>query len=372
MDKQLIIFYAKRHLFGIVGLLLAIGFIVGGILVSGKTSASLDAANKAWEDVKGRRDKIQNSPVKVDMKNVIVINADADSYQQFIDNSGQVLEHAAKIQPMSNIEFGNFLVRTIALLNKKAKASYVDLPKSTNGIYGFTFGLLMGRAELAEDKIPELQVQLQDVDTISEVLFQSRVQSITQIQRNRVTLEDMLAKSDPRYLETRQKYTNSVSVVRPYKVKFQCLSDGVALALSGFASQKTFFAIRNVTIAPPGAGVSSGGGQGAGYGGGSGGEAGGADGEEGGGGSEGAGGLGSGGSPGSSEGGSSYGQGATSTNVIQLLVSNITATLVRYRLTAPPAQNLLSESLLEVDMDIDVIRRVPVAQGEAEGVDPKQ
>ena len=50
MDKQLVIFYAKRHLFGIVGLLLAIGFIVGGILVSKGTFASLDAANKAWED----------------------------------------------------------------------------------------------------------------------------------------------------------------------------------------------------------------------------------------------------------------------------------------------------------------------------------
>ena len=372
MDKQLVIFYAKRHLFGIVGLLLAIGFIVGGILVSSKTSASLDAANKAWEDVKGRRDQIQNSPVKVDMKNVTVINADADSYQQFIDNSGQVLEHDAKIQPMSNVEFGNFLISSVGLLNKKAKVSETKLPATTNQLYGFTFGLLLASTELSQDKIPELQVQLQDVETISEVLFKSRVQSITQIQRNRVTLEDMMAKKDPRYLETRQKYTNSVSVVRPYKVKFQCLSDGVALALSGFASQKTFFAVRNVTIAPPGAGVSSGGGQGAGYGGGSGGEAGGADGEEGGGGSEGAGRLGSGGSPGSSEGGSSYGQGAASTNVIQLMVSNITTTLVRYRLTAPPAQNLLSESLLEVDMDIDVIRRVPVAQGEAEGANPKQ
>ena len=204
------------------------------------------------------------------MKNVSVINADADSYEQFIKNSGHALEQDAKIQPLNNIAFGNYLVRAIALLNKKAKDSYVKLPASTNKVYGFTFGLLMGRAELAEDKIPELQVQLQDVETISEVLFQSRVQSITQIQRNRVTLEDMLAKMDPRYLEDRQKYTNSVAVVRPYKVRFQCLSDGVALALSGFASQKTFFVVRNVEISPPGANVSSGGGQGSmSYGGGS-------------------------------------------------------------------------------------------------------
>jgi len=61
-----------------------------------------------------------------------------------------------------------------------------------------------------------------------------------------------------------------------------------------------------------------------------------------------------------------------STNAVQLLVSNITRALVRYRLTAPPARNILSESLLEVNMDIDVIRRVPVPQGGPEGTAPKQ
>jgi len=338
-------------------------------MVSGKSSARLNVANQTWEEVKGRRDKIQNSPVRVDMKNVTAIDADADSYEQFISNSGQVLEHAVKIQPLNNIEFGNHLVRAIALLNKKAKDSLVKLPASTNKVYGFTFGLLMARTELAEDKIPELQVQLQDVETISEVLFQSRVQSITQIQRNRVTLEDMLAKMDPRYLEDRQKYTNSVAVVRPYKVRFQCLSDGVALALSGFASQKTFFVVRNVEISPPGANVSSGGGQGSmSYGGGSEG----AGGEEGGGEEGGSGGPGSGSGGSGGSGGSSGGQSSMATNAVQLLVSNITRVLVSYRLTAPPARNVLSESLLEVNMDIDVIRRVPVPQGGPGEAAPKQ
>ena len=59
-------------------------------------------------------------------------------------------------------------------------------------------------------------------------------------------------------------------------------------------------------------------------------------------------------------------------DTVQLLVSNITRALVNYRLTAPPAKNVLSESLLEVNMDIDVIRRVPVAQGEPEATAPKQ
>jgi hypothetical protein len=60
------------------------------------------------------------------------------------------------------------------------------------------------------------------------------------------------------------------------------------------------------------------------------------------------------------------------TNAIQLLVSNVTRALVRYRLTAPPARNILSESLLEVNMDIDVIRRVPVPQEGSGEAAPKE
>ena len=59
-------------------------------------------------------------------------------------------------------------------------------------------------------------------------------------------------------------------------------------------------------------------------------------------------------------------------DTVQLLVSNITRVLVSRRLTSPPARNVLSESLLEVNMDIDVIRRVPVAQGEPGAAAPKQ
>jgi len=57
---------------------------------------------------------------------------------------------------------------------------------------------------------------------------------------------------------------------------------------------------------------------------------------------------------------------------VQLVVSNITRVLVNYRLTAPPARNVLSESLLEVNMDIDVIRRVPIPQGRPGEAAPKQ
>ena len=47
MDTQQIVFYLKRHLIGIVGLLLSIGFIVGGIMFKGKFADKVTGAEEA-------------------------------------------------------------------------------------------------------------------------------------------------------------------------------------------------------------------------------------------------------------------------------------------------------------------------------------
>ena len=350
MDKQLILFYIKRHVFGIVGLMLAVGFIGGGVVVSGKAKVGLESSVGELNDVNGRRDKIQNSPVKVDMRNVAVLNEDADSYQKFVNEAGSVLKPLEVVPSMGGEEFGLQLLRTIGLLNQKAKDSFVSVPTTltnrTDIPYGFTFGLLMSKTGISEDKVQEMLIQVEDIKMLASVLFDSRVQKIVNIKRNRVTIEDMKALQDPRYLDERLKYTNSISVVRPYRVKFQCMSDGIASTLSRFASEKAFVAVRRVEVTP--SGVTSGQDGNSGMG----------DGEMYGGemeGSSGAvddGGVGSG-----SVGMQQPGGGVMSTNAMQQFVAQLTTNLVSLRLTAPPAKNILGESLLEVVMDIDVVRR---------------
>ena len=80
---------------------------------------------------------------------------------------------------------------------------------------------------------------MEDIKNICEVLFNSRIQSIEQLQRTRVTTEDRKALANPNYLDTRQSYTNSISVVRPYRIKFRCLSNGIK-DLSGLPNRILF------------------------------------------------------------------------------------------------------------------------------------
>ena len=233
MDTQQIVFYLKRHLLGIVGLLLSIGFIVGGIMFKGKFADKVTGAEEAYSNAKKKRDEIQGSAneTKVDGANVAVLGDVADEYRKFIADAGQVLKKES-FPAMKSNDFLNLMTQTIVLLNQEATNNLVkvrnDLLTRSDINFSFTFAPLMEQAEIAEDKIPELQVQMEDIKTISQVLFESQVRSLELLQRNRVTTEDFAALQNPNYLDIRDKYTNSISVVRPYRIKFRSLSGGIA------------------------------------------------------------------------------------------------------------------------------------------------
>ena len=235
MDSKKIIYYLKRHILGIVGLLLAVGFVVGGFVWNGKTTKSIEDANALYEAALANRDKIQNAQIKVDIKNVEVLGQVADEYE----------------------DFTNYMTQSIVVLNRKATNNLVKVPndllKRSDINFSFTFAPLMEAAEISKDKIPELQIQLEDIKEICDVLFENRIQSLELLQRNRVTDEDRRAGASPNYLDTRLTYTNSISVIRPYTEKFRCLSDGVAMALSGLAKKKTFYVVRTMEVTPAGA-----------------------------------------------------------------------------------------------------------------------
>ena len=360
MDKKKAIFYLKRHGLGILGLVLAIGFIAGGFVWNGKTAQSVEEADAAYDAALANRDKIQNAQIKVDIKNVEVLGQVADEYEAFTKKAGEVFV-TQQINRMTSNEFMNYMTQTIVLLNRKATNNLVKLPndllKRSDINFSFTFAPLMEAAEISKDKIPELQIQLEDIREITDVLFENRIQSLVFLQRNRVTDEDRRAGASPNYLDTRMAYTNSISVVRPYTVKFRCLSDGIAMALSGFAKKKTFYVVRTMEVTPAGESSATGGAGSSGFdpesGSGSGSPGGN---PEGGSGSFGVGSGGSSGAGGGPPGMGTPSGGAATAKVT--LPSPYINYLVQQGLTAFPATNVVGETLLEVVLELDAVRRI--------------
>ncbi|MBC8325185.1 MAG: hypothetical protein H8E27_06125 [Verrucomicrobia subdivision 3 bacterium] len=369
MQKDLIIFYLKRHMLILVGLLLALGFVGYGYKFMTDAAAGRVEQDKAFEKVKSRREKISNpgNNIKIDEANIGKIQDEVNALDKLIVESGTVIRAGVEHQAMAGNDFTTHMVSVIKQLNRAAEEQQVNLPRDPSSKsdvqfpYYFTFFEVITKEHgVSEDKVPELQVQLEDVETIVNILLGSRVQSIELIQRNRVTKEDVGATRPNDYLKERKKYANSVAVVRPYRIKFHCLSGGIAKSLSGFASEELFYVVRKFEVKQAGANSASSGGMG--MGGGEGGLGGGFGGEPGGGGGEG---FGAGAAPGGGAGGGGA-QAASGTPSVPLTLIEQGILEISAGLATPKAKNIMREQLLEVTIDLDVIRRLRPEEPEGE------
>jgi len=361
MQKELVIYYLKRHMLILVGLLLAAGFVGYGYKFMSDAEAGKTEQGGAFESVKARREKISNpsNNIKIDRANIAKIQAEVDELDRLIVESGTVISSGVEHEVMAGNDFTTHIVSVIKQLNEAAAEQGVGLPRDPRSKsdvqfpYYFTFFEVITKEHgVSEDMVAELQVLLEDVETIINILLRSRVQSIELIQRNPVTKEDVAATRPNDYIKERQKYTNSVAVVRPYRIKFRCLSGGIAKSLSGFAREDLFYVVRKFEVRQAGANSAASGGMGGEGGEGGEGGFGGAFGE----GEEvgGEGGFGAG----ATLGGAGGAQASSGIPSVPLTAMQQRILELGAGLATPKAKNIMREQLLEVTVDLDVIRRL--------------
>ena len=397
MNQQLILFYLKRHAIGLVGLIVAIAFVVSGFMMKGKAEEAATTAGTSYTAVEGRRTTLESglamggdSQIRVDDKNKKAAEQEVGIYNDFVEKAEKVFKtevfDSAPVENHAN--FSRHLVEVIEELNQRAREANVGvITNSTNATvknpYNFTFAYLRSSPQLSRDKLPTLQKQLKDVRTIAGVLFQSDIQSISSIKRTRVCNEDFAARAAPQYLDSRKVYTNDFTAgevtlkleVNPYQLRFKGLSGSIAKALNGFASEtETFYVVRKMEVTQLGAksGSSTGGG-GFGEGGSSSGFPGFGGAPLGGGpGFPGFGGApagGAGGFPGAPPGTTGAPGAAKPTTALD---PAFVKALISAGYGTPAATNVVSEAILEVEMDLDVIRKVPDPNAEPEIPDAPQ
>jgi hypothetical protein len=384
MNKTQVQFYLKRHVIAIVLLLGAIGFCVYGYMWMDGSKGGITKAEQEFTSAVEQRAILErgqemggSTGIKVDPANVDAANTEVGIHEGFIKDAQKVIR-TDSIAAMNSGEYIVHMSSVIEELNQRAREARVGMPSDTTNAnakiqYNFTFKHLRGTTELAKDKLPELLHQLKDIRTISEILNRSGVQSIVALKRTRVTNEDFLAGQSNDYLDTRQSYTGTFSAgdaeikmkVRPYQVRFQCLSGSIAKVLTAFAAEKkTFYVVRKMEVTQLGAKTPSA----SPFGGGSG-EGGMSSGmmQPGGGGvppgfpaggmPPGGGASGEGGAP--PGGGAFPGSGASPTapKPTKVISPAQLQWLIQNGLATPKAKNVISESILEVELDLDVIRK---------------
>lgn len=141
-------------------------------------------------------------------------------------------------------DFSAALRRTIDELNRKASASSVIVP--TN--YNFSFEAEKRLVKFAPNSLNRLAVQLGEVKAICGVLFQAKVNKLTELRRERVSADDRVGPQSDYLMAT--SVTNELAVISPYLVSFESFSTELAAVIAGFANSPCGLVIRGVNVRP--------------------------------------------------------------------------------------------------------------------------
>lgn len=211
--------------------------------------------DKSWETLKGSYDELsQLATQKPNPGNSKVDNIDLAKQQRtqmlgLIEKLQKFFTPAPSIPASTNIsnqEFAGALRETISQLQRNAADAGVVLPPD----YAFSFFAERRLVVFQQGSAPALAAQLGEVKVISDVLFNAKINALDNIQRERISPDDMNGPQSD-YLDASQvAVTNDLAVLTPYQITFRCFSSELASVLSGFANRPNGIIAKTINVEP--------------------------------------------------------------------------------------------------------------------------
>ena len=138
--------------------------------------------------------------------------------------------------------FKSFLDKSVDRLQYAATNAGVGLPNS----YVFGFSGIKTRLVFPTESIEVWTAQIQEIKSICDILFQSRINFLEGIRRVPVSVEDV-ASSD---ILSAASITNQSAIITPYEITIRAFSGELAAVVDGFQRSGNCFALSNIDIQP--------------------------------------------------------------------------------------------------------------------------
>lgn len=168
---------------------------------------------------------------------------------EFLDQTRKFFVPVANFPTnLDGASFKNLLETTISELVHDAEKSGVSLPSSNR--YDFTFKPQRSSLDFAPATLVPLAMQVAEIKSICDVLFDARIHSLVGLRRAPVAKEDEAAANATDYLGGRKPATNAVTgaVIAPYEIVFHGFSTELAAVLEGFYRSPNCFIVKNVDV----------------------------------------------------------------------------------------------------------------------------
>lgn len=242
--------WIKRNKFFVIGVILALGMLGAAGFYDyqswNRNEAAFSDLNETYENL-GRLTRKQPSPGNDKVDNIAAAREQERQLRAWIREARKYFQPIERI-PDANSgtlraeEFANGLSLTIDQLQHDAASANVTLPPD----FGFSFTAERNRMTFASGSLDLLAAQLGEVKTISEILFEARVNSLDSVQRVRVSDDDTSGPQSDYIDET--PVTGDLAVLTPYQITFRAFSPEIAQVLAGFASSPHGFVVKGINV----------------------------------------------------------------------------------------------------------------------------
>jgi len=239
--------WLKRNLFLVAGGLVALGLLGFAIFFLVTKKQAVDEVtsqlNTQTEALKG----LVNRDPHPNQENIEAARKEQKKLAEFIEHTRRFFVPVASYTNMDDSTFKGLLQTAIFDMEHDAEKAGVSLPAVPAGKYDFTFKPQRQSVVFAPETLVPLAMEVAEIKSICDVLFDARINALTGLRRMPVAKED---DGTADYLVGRKPATNSVTgaVLAPYEIKFQGFSTELAAVLEGFYRSSNCFIVKNVDV----------------------------------------------------------------------------------------------------------------------------
>ena len=250
--------WIKRNLFFVSGSIIALALMgLAGFYLYSKWQLN----NSVWEQLKTQYDQLDHlnkekpHPGAGSVDNIQAAKDQQKQLRDYLQQTRKFYQRIPAIPSGAKVtgqEFSAALHRSIDQMQRSAANTSVNLSVQD---YSFSFAAQRHLLNFSQGSLEPLALQLGEIRAICDVLFDAKVNSLDNLRRERVSLDDQQGLQTDYLVET--SVTNELAVVTPYELTFRGFSSELAAVLAGFASSPYGIIVKTVNVeqAAPGAAI---------------------------------------------------------------------------------------------------------------------
>ena len=243
--------WIKRNLFLVAGGLLALAlggfggyYLLSSIKKNKDVEVSLDEKKDTLERLY-KQDPFPNAT------NIAAAKRESQRVAELVKET-QKSFGPVPYEKVTGLAFKTLLENSIYDLHKKASQAGVILREGEK--YSFSFQAQRDQLNISPASFPALPLQLAEVKTICNLLFDAKINALDSLQRGRISPDDL--PGSPDYHEQSVE-TNAATgtVSSQYRLSFRCFSSDLASALENFYKSPHGFIVKAISVDIAGTGA---------------------------------------------------------------------------------------------------------------------